>query len=291
MRPRTWAIVVAALATASVVIVAGERAKEAPIDLTGLLARVGERVEAYYQRAQSILCTETIAYETMGASVPVRRRVTFELRMSWEKSAEGDVPEGHALRTLKAINGRPPRADGKDNDEQKCLDPKPTAVDSLSFLLPHNQRDLAFTYKGVGKAGDGRTAVMIDYMPVSKAKPTYTWNDSCFATDAPSRTRGRVWIDRFSGDVLRVDETVMGPLDVELPKEEQRKTGLFTIVVDRFETSIRYKAVTFVEPNEIILLPDHIEFMSTIRGQPIQRTTHTYKSYQRFVTGGRIVTE
>jgi hypothetical protein len=291
IRLRARPLVVAALATASAVTVAGQRAKEPPIDLAGLLARVGERVEAYYQRAQSIVCLETIAYEilaeNLSVGLPRSRRVTYELRTSWEKSVDGDVPEGYALRTLKTVNGKPPKDD--KNDDSKCLDPKPTAVDTLSFLLPHNQRELAFTYKGIGKAG-GQSAVMIDYAPLSKDKPKYTWHDSCFGVEAPTRTRGRVWIDRFDGNVLRVDETVMGPLDVDVPKEEQRKSGVATIVLDRWDFSIRYKAITFVDPNEVVLLPEQIEQSSTVRGQPRQRTTHTYKSYQRFVTGGRLVT-
>jgi hypothetical protein len=261
----------------------------AAIDLPGLLARVAERVEAYYQRAQSIVCTETIVYDTIDNSDPRTRRVAFELRMSWGASDEGDKPEGKALRTLKTVNGRPPK---NDRDEKRCLDPKPTAVDTLTFLLSHYQREFAFTYKGVGKVGDGRTAVMVDYVPVSKDKPKFTWNDSCFGIDAPTRTRGRVWIDRFAGDVLRVDETIQGPLDVDVPREEQRRSGSDSrITLDSWTFSIRYKSITFSDPNEIVLLPDSVEYFSLIRGQPRQRITHRYTDYQRFVTGGRIVTE
>jgi hypothetical protein len=30
-------------------------------------------------------------------------------------------------------------------------------------------------------------------------------------------------------------------------------------------------------------------YLSVIRGQPQQRITHTFTGYQRFVTGGRII--
>ncbi|HUK35885.1 MAG TPA: hypothetical protein VLV86_18340, partial [Vicinamibacterales bacterium] len=263
-------------------------ALDTPMDLAGILARVGERVQAYYERAQSIICTETINYEWLDTSLsfdPRNRRLTYDLRMSWEKAPDGDVPEGTALRTLKTVNGRPP----KPNDEAQCLDPKPTAVDTLSFLLPQHQHELTFVYKGIGKAGDGHSAVMIEYTPTSKDKPKFTWNDSCFAIDAPTRTRGRIWIDRFSGDVLRVDETISGPLDVDVPRTEQRRSGVSSIVLDRSDFSIRYKMVTFSDPSEYVLLPESIEYMSTIRGQPRQRTTHRFSGYQRFVTGGRLL--
>jgi len=258
------------------------------IDLQGLLARVADRVVAFYDRAQSIVCNENIVYDTLDTASVHSRRVVFELRMSWEKADDGDVPEGKALRTLKTVNGKPPR---DDKDEIRCLDPKPVAVDTLSFLLPHNQRELTFTYKGIGKVGDGRTAVVIEYAPISKDKPKYSWHDSCFGIEAPTRTRGRVYVDRFSGDVLRVDETVSGPLDVQVPREEQRRSGNSReyITLDRWDFSILYKSIAFANPDEIVLLPDHIEYYSTIRGQPRQRITHRFTDYQRFVTSGRVL--
>ena len=264
------------------------RAGESAVDLPGLLARVGERVQAFYDRAQSIVCAETISFEFLDTNLirdPRSRRLQYDLRMSWEKSDESGDMEGTALRTLKAVNGRPP----KSGDEPQCLDPKPTAVDTLTFLLPRHQKEYTFSYKGIGKAGDGRTAVMIDYAPVSREKPKYVWTESCFSVDAPTRTRGRVWIDRFGGDVLRVDETMNGPLDVELPKKEQRQSGRQYVTLDRSDTTIRYKTVTFTEPNEIVLLPDEYESMVTVRGQPRQRTSHKYTAYQRFVTSGKLV--
>jgi hypothetical protein len=108
----------------------------------------------------------------------------------------------------------------------------------------------------------------------------------------PARTTGRLWIDRLGGDVLRLDETVMGPFDVEVPEAQRRKGATASIVLDRADSSIHYRAVTFTEPNEIVLLPESIEMMTVIRGSgtPRLRTTQTFTGYQRFVTGGRVVT-
>jgi hypothetical protein len=292
-RSRTGALIATAALTAltgvTSTLAAGETANTTAIDLPGLLARVGERVQAYYQRAQSIVCTETITFDFLDTSLirdPRSRRLAYDLRLSWEKSADGERPEGTALRTLKTVNGRTP----KPGDEPGCLDPKPVAVDTLSFLLPHHQTEYTFKYKGIGKAGGGRTGVMIDYSPLSREKPAFTWTDSCFAIDAPSRTRGQIWIDRFGGDVLRIDETIAGPLDVDVPRSQERKTGgVSSIVLDRSDFSIRYKTVTFTDPDEIVMLPESVEFMVVIRGQARQRTTHTFTGYQRFVTSGRVI--
>ena len=269
----------------------GQSATTAPVDLAGLLARVGERVAAYYERAQSIVCTEVVRFEMMDRNFqpdPHVRRLAYELRISREKPAEGGAaPEANVLRTLKTVNGKPP----KPGDEPKCLDPKAVSLDPLSFLLPQHQGEYKFTYKGVGKAGDGRTGVMIDYAPLTRKAPEFVWTDSCFSIDAPARTTGRLWIDRFGGDILRIDETMVGPIDVTVPRAQERKSGISYLTLDRTEVSIRYKMVTFTEPNEIVLLPELLEEMvvTTGGGVPRQRTTHTFSGYQRFVTSGKLI--
>src|SRR5436305_10440218 len=86
---------------------AAATAKEVPVDLAGLLARVGERVEAYYQRAQSIVCIEIVRLQSMDSSLtpdPHVRRLEYELRVSWDKAVDGvEPPEANVLRTLKTI--------------------------------------------------------------------------------------------------------------------------------------------------------------------------------------------
>ena len=287
--PRTGALIATAILAA--VSAAGEPAKPPPVDLPGLLARVGERVEAYYQRAQSIVCTEIVRLQSMDNSLtpdPHVRRLEYELRVSWDKAIEGaEPPEANVLRTLKTINGKLPKA----GEEPGCLDPKPVSLDPLAFLLPQHQREYKFTYKGIGKAGDGHSAVMIDYAPAEKQPPDVVWKESCVSINVPSQTRGRVWIDRFGGDVLRIDETVLGPFDIRVPDSQQRKGSGSLLTLDRADSSIRYRTVTFTDPNEIVLLPESIEMMTVIRGSgaPRLRTTQTFSGYQRFVTSGKLI--
>jgi len=289
---RTVTVVLQATAVlAAVSVTAQSSGSDAPMDLAGILASVGERVEAYYQRAQSIVCLETVQLQTMDNSLmpdPHTRRLVYELRVSWDKTSDGDEPsEANVLRTLKTINGKPPKA----GQEPGCLDPKPVSLDPLSFLLPQHQREYKFTYKGIGKVGNGRTGVMIDYAPAGKSPPEIVWHDSCVSINLPQQTRGRVWVDRFGGDVLRIDETVFGPYDIRVPEEQQRKGAVAIMTLDRADSTIRYRPVTFTEPNEILLLPESIEMMTVIRGSgsPRVRTTQTFTGYQRFVTGGRLL--
>src|SRR4051812_44745182 len=130
----TAALAMAMVAGLAAVSATGQSSNaDAPMDLAGILARVGERVEAYYQRAQSIVCLETVQLQTMDNSFsadPHTRRLVYELRVSWDKTADGDEPaEANVLRTLKTINGRQPKA----GEEPGCLDPKPLSLDPLSF--------------------------------------------------------------------------------------------------------------------------------------------------------------
>ena len=209
----TAGVVLAALGVA----VSAAAAKDPPpIDLAGLLARVGERVEAYYARAQSILCLETVRLQPMDTNfttVNHVRKLVYELRVSWDPATGDEPPEANVLRQLMSIDGRPP----KPNEEPGCLDPKPVSLDPLSFLLPHHQDEYKFTYKGSGRMA-GRAAVMVDFGPAGSQPPEIKWNDSCVSINVPARTKGRLWIDTATGDVLRIDETVLGPFDIEVPQ-------------------------------------------------------------------------
>src|SRR5262249_33969973 len=83
----------------------------------------------------------------------------------------------------------------------------------------------------------------------------------------------------------------LGPFDIEVPESQRRKGATPSLVLDRADSSIRYKLVTFTEPDEVVLLPESIEMMSVIRGSgaPRLRTTQRFTGYQRFVTGGPAV--
>lgn len=293
-RPAYAAVVLAAVLAAAPLIAAKDAAKDndaasAPIDLAGLLARIGERVEAYFARAQSILCVETVRLQPMdlnfGGAVHTRKLV-YELRVSWDSSNGDTVPEANVLRQLMSIDGRPP----KPNEEPGCLDPKPVSLDPLSFLLPHHQPEYKFTYKGSGRT-NGRAAVMIDYGPVGSPPPEIKWNDSCVSINVPSRTTGRLWVDTATGDVLRIDETVRGPYEIDVPVSQRRRGANSWLTLERADSTIRYKAVAFTEPDEVVLLPESIELMSVIRGGGTPRLLikQDFTAYQRFVTGARVI--
>jgi hypothetical protein len=104
--------------------------------------------------------------------------------------------------------------------------------------------------------------------------------------------RGRLWIDAASGDILRLDEGLQGFPEVQVPRDKIAKGFAPSLRVERADSSIRYKLVSFEDPPEQMLLPASVETLTVIigSGTPRRRTLHTYSGYKRFLTEGRIVT-
>ena len=116
-------------------------------------------------------------------------------------------------------------------------------------------------------------------------------HDDCFDWSGSFATKGRVWVDANTHDVLRVDRRVAGPVDVRVPWRLQRRYNFSTwVVVDREDVTIRFKTVVFSEPEEIMLLPESIESLIVVRGGlQSTRRIQTFAGYRRFLTAGRVV--
>jgi hypothetical protein len=289
-----WVRAVAVRAVASVLtgvaLSAAARPAGGAVDVVALLARVGEQVEQYFARAQSIVCQETVRLQSLSADLMSNgshaRHLVYELRMTWDPPSNGDVPpEANVLRELITIDGRPPRP----KDEPGCMDPKPVSPEPLAMLLPARQRDYSFTWAGTGRA-DGRQAAMLDYKSLESGPLKVTRRNDCFSIELPGRSRGRVWIDQATGDVLRLDERLTGMFDVDVPPD-RRRAPTSSMTIERAESSIRYKRVAFRDPEDALMLPASIETLTVIRnaGDPRVRKTQVFSNYRRFVTEGRIV--
>ncbi|MGE0448015.1 MAG: hypothetical protein AB7Q29_00345 [Vicinamibacterales bacterium] len=265
-------------------------AKAEPVDVGTVMWRLGEFVTAYYARAQSIICDELVRLQSLGPDLTTdmtpARRLLYELRVAWEPAPEGGTPDAQVLRTLVSVNNRPPRAKDRDG----CMDPRSESTEPLSVFLPGNQDDYVFTAAGRGRV-DGRQAVMIDYRARTRGPIEATRNDDCFSVELPGRSRGRVWVDEQNGEVLRLDEHLNGIFDVRVPPDPKRRDGSSSVVVERLDSSIRYRRITFSDPDETIVLPISKETLTVVRnaGIPRLRTSQTFRNYRRFMTGGRIV--
>ena len=262
-------------------------------DLRTLLARVGASVERYYARAQSIICLETVRLQSLGhdlmSDMSPARQLTYELRVAWEDAAGGQTPAASVQRVLIKVGSRAPRP----RDKPECLDPSAVSPDTLEMLLPAKQADYVFTPAGTARL-KGRRALLLDYKsrqggPVS-ATP-HEDREDCWKVDMPGRTKGRVWIDADTSDVLRLDEHLTGMVDLTLPADRKQRRGPLPVVFERLDSSIVFGPVTFNDPDEVLILPVSVETITVVRnaGVPRTRKSQLFSNYRRFITGGRIV--
>jgi hypothetical protein len=264
--------------------------------LAAVLQRAGERVERYLTRAQSIICREIVHLQPLTSgwsSDGFARTVESELRLSWQP-AMGGMPatEARALRQMLTVNGQRPRKDDWKNcttPEQQSQEPQP-----LSLLLPGQRADYQFAFVGESRV-DGRRTIKIDYTLVKKASVEASMvegRDDCISFNLEGGMRGRVWIDAETYDVLRLDQGLVGMVEIPLPPEARRRANSASSwTMERWDTSIRFRPMTFQNPDETLVLPESLSSLTITRGSgtPRLRTMTEYRNYQRFLTGGRVV--
>jgi hypothetical protein len=272
----------AVLGSAAAVAAAGQSVLPA-----SMLERIGAYVEQYYARAQSVLAIESVTLQPLARDFGVdgfARRLVYELRIEWNPEADGAEP--NVVRTLVSVNGRPPRP----GDEPRCTDPRGVSPEPLAPLLPGRRANYVFTPAGRSDVR-GRAAVMLDYRSVRAEPPTVEWRDECATIDLPGRTRGRIWADAESAEILRVDEHLVGLVDIPVPLAQQRRGAARFMTLERADMSIEYRRVAFADPDETLMLPARIDSLVIIRnsGSPRLRITQQFSDYRRFVTGSRIV--
>jgi hypothetical protein len=265
--------------------------------LIATLQKMGERVEQYFARAQSIVCLEMVRLQPLGIGLGpdgFGRNVESELRLSWDPTSgnSDDAPEAKAMRQVVKVNGHPPRK----NDHDNCTTPEQNATETqpLSMLLPGQRVKYAFSLVGPGKL-DGSAVVLLDFKelkPVAVSVSEVPGNEDCVSYDISGGMTGRIWIDPATFDVLRLDQRLATQVEVRLPRKMTRRAGVNDYwTVERYDSSIRFKAVAFQEPNETLVLPVSVSELRLTRGSgtPRLRTTTEYRSYRRFLTGARIV--
>jgi hypothetical protein len=256
-------------------------------EVRSVLARVSDRVQQYYARAQSLVCQETVYIQSLDSGLAPNgvfsRQLVYEMRVSWEPALEDKPPEAKTERRLLTVNGRPPRL----NDNDACFDPKPVSPEPLELFLPHKQEENVFSMAGA-KRMDGRASLVLDYKPRGgKGKPEVTWKGSCVSVELPGWSRGRAWVDSATGDVLRLDETIDGRFELVVPREHQMPFASTYMVLEHADSSIRYKPVTFHDPDEVVMLPESIETRQVFNTRT--RISQRFSNYRRFITGGRLV--
>jgi len=264
-------------------------------DVGVLLRRASDRVVEFFARAQSIMCLEKVSLQrlSMGFSADGPSRfVESELRLSWEPSPDNPTPkEARTLRQVLRVNGSMPRK----KDFNNCTTPEQQASETqpLSLLLPQQRNDYTFTFDR-NEALDGRDAVVINFREIQKPTVEVSLVDGkedCVSFDIDGGMRGRIWIDAETHDVLRLDKTLSGLVEIPLPHVVARRGGQPYWTLERWDESIRFKRVTFQDPEETLVLPVSSTSLQITRGAgtPRLRTSTQYLAYRRFITGGRVI--
>ena len=268
---------------------------QAPPDVDTVLARVGERIAEFYKRAQNVVCIEKTTVQPVGRDFSPHgfARVT-EYELHVEADTEGDDGEAKVVRQLVRVNGKPPR-DKDRKDRAGCTDANPLSTEPLSFLLPAHRSEYTFVSGGVGKGKD-RNTLIIEFTsgkPEGKGEIAEDprGHEDCFTWSLPVVLKGRVWVDADSYQVVRVEQRMAGMADLSVSTKLQRKHNLdHNVVVERHDTTIRYKAIPFYDPDEAMILPESIDTLIVVRGglESI-RSRQTFTDYRRFLTTGRVV--
>jgi hypothetical protein len=270
---------------------------QTPPRIDELLARVGERIAAFYERAQHVICIETSSVQPIDrtySSAGFARTVESELRVDAPGNEGGGGGEPTVMRAVRTVNGRPPRPrDAKDR--AGCTDPNPLSTEPLAFLLPAHRSEYKFRLAGYGQDRH-RPVLLVDFASVdSRSRAELiedpAGHDDCFDWSGHVASRGRLWVDTTTFDVLRIDRGLPAMLDVRVPLRIQRKHNLDTeVIIERQDTTIRYRTVAFSDPDEVLLLPESIDTLIVARGGlQSTRGSQVYSDYRRFVGSARIV--
>ena len=266
-----------------------------PADVEGVLARAGARVVEYFARAQSLMCLEKVSLQRLNLGFSAdgpARFVESELRLSWQPTPEDPTPkEARTLRQVMKVNGSKPRK----GDHNNCTTPEQqdSEVQPLSILLPDQRAEHNFGYGGRDKV-DGRDAIVITYREIKRPKVESELledTEDCISFDLEGGMHGRIWLDPETHDVLRLDRSLVGLIEIPVPRKALRGGALPYWTMERWDTSIRFKPVKFDDPSETLILPVSSTTLQITRGAgtPRLRTSTQYLSYRRFITGARIV--
>lgn len=263
-------------------------------EVRATLDRATARVKDFFERAQSLVCTERVHVQPLSSGLSgdgFGRTVESELRVSWDGDA-GGASEARAMRQVMKVNGHRPRK----NDRNNCTTPErhDTEPQVLSMLLPGERDDYTWSLAGSATI-DGRAALLLDFREKEALSLEVTLQDDdedCLSYTVRGGSRGRMWLDAESHDVMRLDQHLTGQANAPMPRILQRRPGASpTMTVERFDTSYRFKRMRFENPDETLVLPVSSTSLRITQGggTPRMRVTTEYRDYHRFLTGGRLV--
>ena len=252
-------------------------------ELKHLLERAGRRVQQYHDAMFSLAMTEVVKQQELRSDSRPKgrpRTLVYEsvvLSRPPQASQPKSVPV--ITRTLKSVDGKPPRPQSLQ-PRSKCVDTNPPSAygDPLAFLLPENQPRLLFSYEGEADLQGRKTAVVSFTSPPAPEPVKLVEKGDCFFLSRALRRKGEIWIDRESYEVLQLRWQLAETFNGKGRRKELRYEKSVFVV--------RFRPVTFQNPEQTLLLPTSSESIWVLKGARIAgfQTITEYTRYRRFVS-------
>ena len=290
-RRHVWLLVLALL------VCAPARAQEPEAEpakderLERILDKVGEGVARYRAGLFSITFTETLRREELREDLTAKKAKEYvfdSVVLREALSADEDDYYPRLVRRLKTIDGKP---------SKKRLGPEiHHAVSSLGFLLPKNRGLARFTLDGE-ETEAGRRRYRIRMLSPGEGEPRVEWKSRAvgfrFRVVAPLVYM--IWVDAETFDVLRLESHLAAPFEFDGP----RAFGFGRLGPSRHfkyaaqDYSVRFRRQQFKDPEQTLLVPDSVEWLTVIEGasKPRTRAALRFSNYQRFRSDVKIIEE
>lgn len=277
---------------------AAARAQEAAVPAPGderlarILDRAGEAVAKYQAGLFSITFTETLRDEELREDMTPKRSKEFVFEtvvLREELSADGDDFYPRSLRRLKAVDGKPAKAD-------RSVPWYGYNVQSLGLLLPKHRSLYEFTLEAEEPVGV-RAAYRIRALRPGQPPPQAEWRRRLLGAGMSFRALAPVysliWVDAENFDVLRYEQHLVAPFEFDSP----RAFGAFGpsrhIRYTRQDYAVTFRRQSFKDPEQTLLVPDSAEWLSVMEGakHPRVRATIRFTDYQRYRSDVKVIEE
>lgn len=267
------------------------------IQLKNLLERVSERIQKYQDAMFSIAFTEVLQQQELKSDGTPKNKPKEFVYESIVVSRTSPANQQNSFpvitRTLKSLDGKTTEQKNL-KPRSKCTDtnPRPAYGDPLNFLLPKNQNNFTFSYAGEANLDGRKTAVILINQPPAAEPVKIITEGNCFRLSRGLQGQGKIWIDLNTYDVMQLQWQLVESFSGKIPAGVA-KVGIFPlfrpareISYDKQEFTIRFRAVTFQNPEQVLLLPSSSESVWILKGGGIAgfRTTTEYTRYKRFMT-------
>jgi hypothetical protein len=274
-------VVLSSVFAALVVAAAAAQSREPEV-----LVRAGEYVERYYERASSLLATETVVVRPQERGADHEGywwRMTNEVRFEPGPSALSPPRITRRLLSAKAPALGPPF-------QSDCFEQTSFSIDPLVLLLPAERGKFRFSTGRIDTIA-GVRAQRIDFVPLTREPPIVEWQGRCGIIRSVGSTRGRLWVEPESGEVIRIEDRLPDAVRLPGPPRTSDPNAPREFTLQRFDTTVEYKRFAFSDPEEVLLLPSLVESVSAVHGSGVPRVliTRTFSDYRRFLGSGRVV--